>query len=210
MHSRYQVVGTYRLAKSDCDIPWYQYDSLSTGDSLRVLEEVSQKYKLSGILDMTGKYFANKISLVADEDIQEVIDVNLTAPMRLAKAALNFLQPNGKLIFMSSIVSNLNVFGSSMYAASKAGLEKGISTLSYEFSVKELGIVGMRLGYMNYGMTFKLQEKHREQILSSMNSKNFIPIEILGISVLSVLSCRFDEVSGRIIDLTQGEPYRVP
>jgi NAD(P)-dependent dehydrogenase (short-subunit alcohol dehydrogenase family) len=125
----------------------------------------------------------------------------LTAPLILAKSAQEFMLDDGKIIFMSSIVSTLRLVGSSIYAASKAGLERGILSLSSEFSQSGHGICGIRLGYMDYGMTYKLNEKVRQEILKKLPEERFIDIGVLGDKILQILDSQSSEINGMIYEI---------
>jgi NAD(P)-dependent dehydrogenase (short-subunit alcohol dehydrogenase family) len=107
----------------------------------------------------------------------------------------------GKVIFMSSIVSNMQMIGSSVYAASKAGLERGILALSPEFSQTGHAICGIRLGYMDYGMTHRLNEKIRMDILGQSSKKSFINIDVLGDKVLDILKTEITDINGMLYEI---------
>ena len=107
----------------------------------------------------------------------------------------------GKVIFMSSIVSNMQIIGSSVYAASKAGLERGILALSAEFSQTGHAICGVRLGYMDYGMTYKINEKVRQEILVQSPRERFINISVLGEKILEILRNETSDINGMLYEI---------
>ena len=166
-----------------------------------MFETISKRYEISVVIDVSGAFFASMLQKSSSEEINQVILTNLVAPFILAKHAQNFMKIGGKAIFMSSIVSSMRIVGSSVYAASKAGLERGILALSSEFSQTGHAICGIRLGYMNYGMTFKINEKVRKQILVELPEERFIDISVLGERILSLVRSQTEEINGMLYEI---------
>jgi NAD(P)-dependent dehydrogenase (short-subunit alcohol dehydrogenase family) len=180
---------------------WIQHDSNNSGSTKSMLEAVSKIYEIAVIIDASGAFFASMIEKASAEEISRVISTNLTAPLILAKNAQQFMGKGGKAIFMSSIVTTLQIPGSSVYAASKAGLEQGISALSSEFDRSGHAICVIRLGYMDYGMTYKIKEKVRQEILFQLPEENFIDIRVLGDKILSLVRSEPTEVNGMLYEI---------
>ena len=64
--------------------------------------------------------------------ITELVDVNLRAPMLLARAALPVLRRPGALVFVTSIAGLVGVPGETVYSVTKAGLETFATLLREE------------------------------------------------------------------------------
>ncbi len=195
-------IPTYKSNRPISDhFSWIQYNSNDFDSTRLMFEEITNEYDISLVIDATGTYFASRLQNSSPSEIAEVISTNLTAPLILAKSAQEFMLDDGKIIFMSSIVSTLRLVGSSIYAASKAGLERGILSLSSEFSQSGHGICGIRLGYMDYGMTYKLNEKVRQEILKKLPEERFIDIGVLGDKILQILDSQSSEINGMIYEI---------
>ena len=158
-------------------------------------------HEISAVIDVSGAFFASKLQKSNSEEVSKVISTNLIAPFILAKNAQEFMKIGGKVIFMSSIVSNMQIIGSSVYAASKAGLERGILALSPEFSQTGHAICGIRLGYMDHGMTYKISEKVRQEILVQSPKESFINISVLGEKILDLLKTETSKVNGMLYEI---------
>ncbi len=195
-------IPTYNSNRPTVDhFSWVQYNS-NDFDSTRIMfKEVTDKYDLSLVIDATGTFFASRLQNSSLSEIGKVISTNLTAPLILAKSAQEYMLDGGKIIFMSSIVSTMQLVGSSAYAASKAGLERGILSLSSEFSQSGHGICGIRLGYMDYGMTNKINERVRQEILKELPEEKFIDIRVLGDKILGILDSQSSEINGMIYEI---------
>ena len=187
---------------TDRSIPWMQFDSLDLDSARQIFEEITDNYEVSLVIDASGTFFASKLQKATVEEISQVISTNLVAPILLAKNAQKFMVPGGKVVFMSSVVSSMALVGSSAYAASKAGLERSILSLGPEFSQSGHAVCGIRLGYMNYGMTYKINENTRKAILEKMPNGGFIDISVLGDLILEIINSEAANVNGKLYEIT--------
>ncbi|CAN2228479.1 FabG Dehydrogenases with different specificities (related to short-chain alcohol dehydrogenases) [Candidatus Nanopelagicaceae bacterium] len=193
---------TYKNNKpTESKFPWIHYDSNNHDSTKSMFEELHKRYEIQVVIDASGAFFASRIEKSTSQVISGVITTNLLAPLVLAKYAQEFMQIGGKIIFMSSIVSTMQLIGSSAYAASKAGLERGIISLGPEFSQTGHGICGIRLGYMDYGMTYKINEKVRKEILSGSSMEKFIEIGVLGEMILEILKTETSKMNGLLYEI---------
>lgn len=186
---------------ADSTFAWTHFNSLDFDSAGDVFYEILEKYEIQIVIDASGAFFASKLLKTTSEEIDRVISTNLVAPLLLAKYAQDFLSPGGKIVFMSSIVSSMSLVGSSAYAASKAGLERSIMALGPEFSESGHAICGIRLGYMDYGMTYKINEKTRMGLLENMSEKKFIEIGIVGDLILEIINSNFSNVNGKLYEI---------
>ncbi len=180
---------------------WIQHDSNDFESTRSLFEAIDKTHEISAVIDVSGAFFAKKLQKSNSNEISQVISTNLIAPFILAKNAQEFMKIGGKVIFMSSIVSNMQMIGSSVYAASKAGLERGILALSPEFGQTGHAICGIRLGYMDYGMTYRLSERIRMDILGQSSKESFININILGDKVLEILKTETTHINGMLYEI---------
>jgi NAD(P)-dependent dehydrogenase (short-subunit alcohol dehydrogenase family) len=181
--------------------PWIQYDSNDFDSTRSLFEGISKTHDVAAVVDASGTFFASRLQKSNNDEVSQVVSTNLIAPMILAKNAQEFMNTGGKVIFMSSIVSNMQMIGSSVYAASKAGLERGILALSPEFGQTGHAICGIRLGYMDYGMTYKLHEKIRMDVLSQSSKESFINIDVLGDKILDILRTETTDINGMLYEI---------
>jgi short-subunit dehydrogenase len=180
---------------------WFRYDSKAFKTNYLLFESIFEQYEITTVIDATGAFYASRIQNASFEEINEVISTNLTGPLILAKHSQSLMKEGGKLIFLSSVVGTLNLTGSSVYAASKAGLERAIMSLSPEFSKTGHSICALRLGYMNYGMTYKIDEVSRKKILENLDNKEFIDIALLGEQILRIIASECSETNGRVYEV---------
>jgi NAD(P)-dependent dehydrogenase (short-subunit alcohol dehydrogenase family) len=201
-HSTLRIIPTFNeRIPSESGFLWMHYNGLNFQKAKETIEDISTNYDVRMIIDASGVFFANKLQDSTIQEINNVFLTNLTAPMILAKNAQKMMCVGGKIVFLSSIVSTMQLVGSSIYAASKAGLERGVVALAPEFAQSGHGICALRLGYMDYGMTYKIKQSRRIKILEQLPENKFISIEKLGDQILNILHCPASDVNGRIFEV---------
>jgi len=104
---------------------------------------------------------------MSDDDWSRVIDVNLTASFRLAKAALRGMMKTrwGRIINITSVVGFIGNPGQTNYVASKAGLSGMSKSLAAEVASRGITVNCVAPGFINSPMTEVLSESQRAAIM---------------------------------------------
>ena len=112
----------------------------------------------------------NLFMRMSDEEWQSVIDVNLTATMKLCKGALRGMMKSrwGRIINISSIVGATGNPGQGNYAASKAGMVGMSKSLAYEVASRGITVNVVAPGFIATAMTDKLADDRKEAILAQI------------------------------------------
>ncbi|HET6182175.1 MAG TPA: 3-oxoacyl-ACP reductase FabG [Acetobacteraceae bacterium] len=105
-----------------------------------------------------------------DADFQSVLDVDLIAPFRLAKAALRGMlrRRAGRVIAIGSIVGATGNAGQANYAAAKAGLVGLTKALAHEVAPRGVTVNAVAPGMIDTRMTQVLGEQTRARILGAI------------------------------------------
>ena len=105
-----------------------------------------------------------------DEDWQTVLDVDLSAPFRLARAALKGMlrRRAGRIIGIGSIVGATGNPGQANYAAAKAGLVGMTKALAQEVASRGITVNMVAPGFIETAMTDALGEAQRAKLSDSI------------------------------------------
>ncbi len=105
-----------------------------------------------------------------DEDFAAVLDVDLAAPFRLARAALRGMvrRRAGRIIGIGSVVGSTGNPGQANYAAAKAGLAGLTKALAQEVGSRGITVNLVAPGYIDTAMTQGLPETQKTRLLAAI------------------------------------------
>jgi 3-oxoacyl-[acyl-carrier protein] reductase len=103
---------------------------------------------------------------MSDLDWQAVLDIDLSAPFRLARATLRGMlrRRAGRIINISSIVGATGNAGQANYAAAKAGLIGMSKSLAQEVASRGITVNVVAPGFVETAMTGKLTDEHKAKL----------------------------------------------
>ena len=101
-----------------------------------------------------------------DEEWEQVLAVNLTAPFRLSRAVLRGMMKRrwGRIIQITSIVGATGNPGQGNYAAAKAGLVGMTKSLAAEVASRNITVNAVAPGFIQTAMTAVLTDQQKEMI----------------------------------------------
>ena len=138
----------------------------------------------------------NILMRMKEEEWLDVIETNLTAVFRLAKACVRPMTKArwGRIINISSVVGAMGNAGQSNYAASKAGVGGFARALAKELGSRNITVNNVAPGFIDTDMTKDLPEANKESMLTQ------IPLGRLGApeEIASVVSFLASDAAGYI------------
>jgi 3-oxoacyl-[acyl-carrier protein] reductase len=126
--------------------------------------------KLDILVNNAGLTRDNISMRMKDEEWQKVLDVNLTAGFRLARAAMRGMMKrrHGRIIGITSIVGVTGNPGQANYAAAKAGMIGMSKALAQELASRAITVNCVAPGFIETAMTDALTEEQKARILPAV------------------------------------------
>ena len=121
-----------------------------------------------------------------DEDWATVLDVDLAAPFRLARAALRGMLKRraGRIIGIGSVVGATGNPGQANYAAAKAGLVGMSKALAQEVGSRGITVNVIAPGFIETPMTDALSEEQRTRLIGGIPlGRMGMPADVAGATV---------------------------
>ncbi|MBY6199830.1 3-oxoacyl-ACP reductase FabG [Maritalea mobilis] len=148
----------------------------------------------------------NLFMRMSDEEWAQVLDVNLTAAMRLCRGALRGMMKArwGRIVNITSVVGATGNPGQGNYAAAKAGMVGMSKSLAYEVASRGITVNCVAPGFIETAMTDKLNDDQKGKILSQIPAGRMgSPAEIAS-AVLYLASAEAGYVTGATLHVNGG------
>jgi 3-oxoacyl-[acyl-carrier protein] reductase len=177
------------------------------GAPAALVENVEKELGSLDILVNNAGFTRDMLALrMGDEDWNAVLEVNLTAPFRLARAALRGMMKRrwGRLISIASIVGVTGNAGQANYAAAKAGLIGLSKSLAQEVATRGVTANVVAPGFVRTAMTDALPEAARTALLSRIPTQRMGSPEDVAGAVVYLSSDEAAWVTGQTIHVNGG------
>ncbi|MCA3556277.1 3-oxoacyl-[acyl-carrier-protein] reductase [Aestuariivirga sp.] len=141
-----------------------------------------------------------------DEDWSAVIDVNLTASFRLARAAMRGMMRKrwGRIVNITSVVGVTGNPGQANYVASKAGVIGLTKSLAQELAARNVTVNAVAPGFIATPMTDVLNDRQKEAILGRVPAGRLGTPDDVAAAVLYLASNEAGYVTGQTLHVNGG------
>lgn len=143
---------------------------------------------------------------MSDDEWQSVIDVNLTAAMRLCRGVMRPMMKSrwGRIVNISSVVGAIGNPGQANYAAAKAGLVGMTKSIAYEVASRGITANAVAPGFIATAMTDKLTEDQKAKIYEQIPAGRMGTPEEIAAAVLYLASPEAGYVTGSTLHVNGG------
>ena len=143
---------------------------------------------------------------MGDADWNAVLEVDLTAPFRLARSALRGMMKKrwGRVVSIASIVGVTGNAGQANYAAAKAGLIGMSKSLAQEVATRGVTVNVVAPGFVKTAMTDALPEAARTALLSRIPTQRMGSPEDVAAAVVYLASAESGWVTGQTLHVNGG------
>ncbi len=179
-------------------------------DAAQVEALVGEAEKAMGQLDIlvnnAGLTRDGLAMRMKDDDWQTVLDVNLGAAFKLARAAMRGMMKRrwGRIISITSIVGVTGNPGQANYAASKAGLIGMSKSLAAELASRNITVNCVAPGFIATAMTDALDDKQKEGINARIPMGRMGAPEEIAAAVVYLASPEAGYVTGHTVHVNGG------
>ena len=148
----------------------------------------------------------NLFMRMSDDEWNSVLDVNLTATMRLCRGVLRGMMKSrwGRIVNISSVVGTTGNPGQGNYAASKAGMIGMSKSLAYEVASRGITVNAIAPGFITTSMTDKLNDDQKSKILTQVPAGRMGDAAEIAAAVLYLASQEAGYVTGATLHVNGG------
>ncbi|MEZ5814649.1 MAG: 3-oxoacyl-[acyl-carrier-protein] reductase [Alphaproteobacteria bacterium] len=143
---------------------------------------------------------------MSDEDWQSVIDVNMTATFKLAKAVQRGMMKrrHGRIINIASVVGVTGNPGQCNYVASKAGMIGWSKAMAAEIASRGITVNCIAPGFIATAMTDALNDEQKEKINATIPAGKMGASEDIAAAAAYLASDEAGYVTGQTLHVNGG------
>lgn len=179
-------------------------------DEAQVIQMINQVISWFGHIDIlinNAGIFKDAVSWkMKKEDWDSVVATNLTGTFLCTKHVLPYMREKkyGRIINISSVVGQTGAFGTSNYAASKAGIIGFTKAIAREVALFGITVNCVALGYIDIGMGLRIPKEVREKIITQIPMQRFGTVEEVVSTITFISSNDASYITGQVIAVNGG------
>ncbi|MBQ8750336.1 MAG: 3-oxoacyl-[Alphaproteobacteria bacterium] len=176
-------------------------------DVNNLVKNVEEKMgRIDILVNNAGLTRDNLFMRMSDEDWQLVLDVNLSAGFKLAKAAIRGMMKRryGRIIGIASVVGVMGNPGQANYSASKAGMIAMNKCLAQEVGSRGVTVNSIAPGFIRTPMTDVLPDDVKAQLLSKIPEGKLGEAQDIANAVAFLASDEAQYITGQTLHVNGG------
>lgn len=187
------IGGTSGVAKNVTPHLAEKYDIVSAGSSWIDVSNYESVYRFftsynpEVVVYFSGVNYDNLVNKVIEDEMQKIVSVNATGFVNVLRNCQPYMRAGkfGRVIYISSVLSERPIPGAGIYSASKAFSDSIVRTFSVENGKHGITCNSIQLGYFEGGMSDRVPVNIMEAV------KNKIPLKRLGTGeeLANLLTC---------------------
>ena len=182
--------------------------NLTNSDEVNnLVKNVEEKMgRVDILVNNAGLTRDNLFIRMSDEEWQLVLDVNLSAGFKLAKAAVRGMMKRrfGRIIGIASVVGVMGNAGQANYSASKAGMIAMNKCLAQEVGSRGITVNSIAPGFIRTPMTDVLPDDVKAQLLSKIPEGKLGEAQDIANAVAFLASDEAQYITGQTLHVNGG------
>jgi 3-oxoacyl-[acyl-carrier protein] reductase len=159
-----------------------------------------------GLVNNVGMGTGGVLSMMRDEQIEQLVRLNTISPIVLSKYVLRsmMIERTGRIVNISSIVSSTGYTGLSAYAATKASLVGFTRSLAREVGQLGITVNAVAPGFADTEMTREMGDEQRDRIANRSAMRRLIEPDDVASAVAFLLSDKAKNITGITLTVDGG------
>jgi len=182
-------------------------DLSDTAGIAALVSNVRQEFgPIYGLVNNAGLGTAGVLTMMRDEQIEQLTRLNVVAPLVLSKYVLRsmMIEGSGRIINVSSIVGSTGYSGLSAYSATKAALLGFTRSLAREVGQLGITVNAIAPGFVDTEMTREFSEEQRERIVRRSALRRLAEVDDVAGVVEFLLSDKGRNITGITLTVDAG------
>ena len=182
--------------------------NLTNAEAVKTLvDDVEAKLgRIDILVNNAGLTRDNLFMRMSDEEWQLVLDVNLTAGFKLARAAIRGMMKRrfGRIIGIASVVGVMGNAGQANYAASKGGMIAMNKSLAQEVASRGVTVNSIAPGFIRTPMTDVLTDDVKAKLMARIPAGKLGEAQDIANVVAFLASDEAQYITGQTININGG------
>ncbi|MBE6463161.1 MAG: 3-oxoacyl-[acyl-carrier-protein] reductase [Alphaproteobacteria bacterium] len=188
-------------------VEYFVANLTNSEDVNSLVKNVEEKMgRIDILVNNAGLTRDNLFMRMSDEEWQLVLDVNLSAGFKLAKAAIRGMMKRrfGRIIGIASVVGVMGNPGQANYSASKAGMIAMNKCLAQEVGSRGITVNSIAPGFIRTPMTDVLPDDVKAQLLSKIPQGKLGEAQDIANAVAFLSSDEAQYITGQTLHVNGG------
>jgi 3-oxoacyl-[acyl-carrier protein] reductase len=159
------------------------------------------------LVNNAGMSIDGTLALTSAAQIEQVVRLNVMAPILLSKYVLRSMLADGaggRIVNLASIIAFTGYSGLSVYGATKASMIGFTRSLAREVGRIGVTVNAVAPGFVATAMTEGLTEEQREQIVRRSALRRLVEVDDVAAAVVYLLSDGARNVTGTVVTVDAG------